>query len=233
MEAFFRHEYKYLCSRQELVIERARLFRLLKPDPHTGEEGTYLVRSLYFDDPDASCRREVEDGFDARAKYRLRIYNGSDDYICLERKAKLHGLIHKDSAAVSRELAEELILGRIPDPPDASPMLRRMLTDMRLRVLRPAVIVQYLRTPYILSVGNVRVTLDERIVASPAVSRFFEREIPFRQILSDGQGVLEVKWDELLPEHLIHFLDLGSLRWTSFSKYYLCRQFNLDGGNTK
>ena len=70
----FRHEYKYLCTYSQLVLLRKRLESLLARDIHAGPEGTYLIRSVYFDDPNNSCYYENEDGVDPRSKYRLRIY---------------------------------------------------------------------------------------------------------------------------------------------------------------
>ena len=228
--AEFRHEYKYLCDGGQLTVERARLGSLLRPDPHGGAAGRYAVRSVYFDDFEDACMRENEDGTGPRAKYRLRIYNGSDERISLERKAKVRGLTHKDAALVPRAAAEALLEGRIPFPgPEDPPLLRRMLVDMRLRCLRPKVVVQYDRTPFILEVGNVRVTLDEHIASSQAVDRFFEDNIPLRPILPTGRGVLEVKWDELFPSWLYASLQLDGLQWTNFSKYYLCRIYNSVG----
>ena len=227
----FRHEYKYLCTGDQLTVERARLASLLRPDPHAGPDSRYEVRSLYFDDPEDSCMRENEDGTDPRAKYRIRIYNGSDARISLERKAKLRGLTHKDAVLIPRSTAEVLLDGRIPFPgPEDPPLLRRMLADMQLRLLRPKVIVQYLRTPFVHEVGSVRVTLDEHLVSSQATERFFEKALPLRPVLPTGQGVLETKWDELFPSWLYGSLQLEGLQWTNFSKYYLCRIYNTTGG---
>ena len=231
MPAEFRHEYKYLCTNEQLRLEQARLEALLRPDPHAGPDGRYRVRSVYFDDPGDGCLLENEDGTDPRAKYRLRIYNESDARISLERKAKLRGMTHKDAVPVCRPVAEALLRGQIPFPgPQDPPLLRRMLADMRLRVLRPKVIVQYSRRPFILDVGNVRVTLDEQIASSDAVGRFFRPELPLRQPLPPGQGVLELKWDQLLPSWLYDALQLEGLQWSSFSKYHLCRIYNTSGG---
>ena len=231
MPASFRHEYKYLCANGQLRILQARLESLLRPDPHAGPDGRYDIRSVYFDDPEDTCLLENEDGTDPRAKYRLRIYNGSDSRISLERKAKVRGMTHKDGAIVPRKTAEALLAGDVPVPdPADSPLLRRMLTDMRLRVLRPRVIVQYVRTPFVLPAGNVRITLDEHIASSQAVGRFFERDYPVRPVLPTGQGVLEVKWDQFLPSWIYGSLQLDGLQWTAFSKYYLCRKYNTMGG---
>lgn len=231
MYAGFRNEYKYLCTGDQLTVERSRLSSLLRPDPYAGKGGSYVVRSVCFDDPEDSCLLENEAGSDPRAKYRLRIYNGSDRRILLERKAKVRGLTHKDAIVLDRGDAESLLLGRIPFPrPEDNPLYRRMLVDMQLRVLRPKVIIQYVRTPFVLHAGDVRVTLDENIVSSGAVERFFGTDIPVRPVLPSGQGVLEVKWEALLPSWLYRSLQLEDLHWTAFSKYYLCRKFNTTGG---
>ena len=231
MPSPFRHEYKYQCTHGQLAVERARLGALLRPDPHAGPDGRYAIRSVYFDDPEDGCLRENEDGTDPRAKYRLRIYNGSDARITLERKAKVRGMTHKDGVPVDRALAETLLAGRIPFPrPDHSPLLGRMLTDMGLRVLRPKVLVQYNRTPFVLPAGNLRITLDRQIASSQATDRFFEANVPLREVLPSGQGILEVKWDQFLPSWVYASLQLEGLQWSSFSKYYLCRIYNTTGG---
>ena len=233
MSASFRHEYKYRCTPEQLTVLRARLKTLLWPDSHAGPDGRYGIRSVYFDDPEDGCLQENENGTDPRAKYRLRIYNDSDARISLERKAKVRGMTHKDAVTVDRALAEALLSGRVPFPkPEYSPLLQRMLTDMALRILQPKVIVQYDRTPFVLPAGNVRITLDEQIASSHAIDRFFSPDLPLRQVLSWGQGILEVKWDEFLPSWVYSSLQLEGLQWSGFSKYYLCRVYNTVGGMT-
>lgn len=230
MQAEFRHEYKYLCSNDQLVIEQRRLMPLLRLDPHA-RGGSYLIRSLYFDTPDDSCFYENEDGSDPRSKYRLRIYDCREQPATLERKLKCRGMTHKDSAQLSREQADLLVSGRIPLPESGmSPALKHMLTDMRLRLMRPAVIVQYERIPFVHPAGNVRITLDCHLTSSQALGRFFSPDIPMRPVLPDGQGILEVKWDQFLPSYIYRHLQLEGMQWMSFSKYYLCRKYNTHGG---
>ena len=40
-----------------------------------------------------------------------------------------------------------------------------------------------------------------------------------------GQQLLEVKFDEYLPDFIYRSLALNSLSQTAFSKYYLCRKY--------
>lgn len=230
MQTEFRHEYKYLCSYDQMVLHRRRLEPLLRLDPHAAG-GSYLIRSLYFDTPDNTCYYENENGTDPRAKYRLRTYDRQEQPATLERKLKYRGMTHKDAASLTTEQALMLIGGHIP-PPDKnmSPLLRQMLTDMRLHLMRPAVIVQYERVPFVHHAGNVRITLDQQIASSQAFGQFFSPDIPMRRVLPAGQGILEVKWDQFLPSYIYDYLQLEGMQWTSFSKYYLCRKYNAHGG---
>ena len=123
-----------------------------------------------------------------------------------------------------------LLRGKIPAvTPEMPEILAEMLTEMRQRCMRPGVIVQYERKPFVCPIGNVRVTLDLRISSSQSFDRFFDRNMPARQILANGQGVLEVKWDQLLPSYIKEKLQMEQLQWTAFSKYYLCRKYNIYG----
>lgn len=47
-----RHEWKYVVSRMEYLAIRQRIRTLMQSDPHAGPDGTYRIRSVYFDDPD-------------------------------------------------------------------------------------------------------------------------------------------------------------------------------------
>ena len=42
-----------------------------------------------------------------------------------------------------------------------------------------------------------------------------------------GQHLMEVKFDEYLPDFIYRSLNLGVLQHTAYSKYYLCRKFAL------
>ena len=42
-------------------------------------------------------------------------------------------------------------------------------------------------------------------------------------VLPAGMHVLEVKYDELLPDYIAQLLETGKLQRTAFSKYYLGR----------
>lgn len=220
---YYRNEWKYLVTGGELVILGARLKVLLPMDKHqTG--AAYAIRSLYFDDFQNSCLRENEAGVDDRRKFRLRLYNGDASRVQLEVKEKLHGRTHKSSCLLTQRECDEILAGRPPAIEPGGPAPKNLLSlGMRTRGLAPKVIVEYERTAFVGRVGNVRVTFDRNIAASNSVRSFLEPRVPLTPVLGAGQHVLEVKFDELLPDPVAQVLELGNLQQTAFSKYYLSR----------
>lgn len=99
--------------------------------------------------------------------------------------------------------------------------------DMQLHLLRPAVIIEYERIPYVYKNGNVRVTFDTNISSSVSVENFLSGDIPKRPVMPVGYHLMEVKFDEFLPDYIYQSLNLGQLQQTAYSKYYLCRKFAL------
>ena len=224
----YRHEYKYICDEMQLAIIEARIQALLKLDSHTTEQGSYLIRSLYFDDPLHTCYFENENGTAPREKFRIRIYNGDASRISLELKRKENGMTLKKSCPLTVQQCRLLMRGEpLPEDPSYPPVLQKLLLLMKTRNFQPKVIVEYSRVPYIYPIGNVRITLDRDISSSSAISAFLDPEIPKRPIMPIGKHVLEVKFDELLPDYIYNLLQISQLQHTAFSKYYLCRKYSL------
>ena len=224
----YRHELKYVISAGEEALLKNRINHLLLPDSHADTCGVYSIRSLYFDDYYNTCYYENENGTDPREKFRIRIYNGSAERIMLECKSKECGKTLKTSCELSIEQTRALMKGQVLPNIENQPLLLRKLTlQMLQRRLHPVVIVEYDRIPYIYKNGNVRVTLDTNISSSTAIECFLEKQIPKRPIMLKGQRILEVKYDEYLPDFIYKNLQLQNLRQTAFSKFYLCRKFKL------
>lgn len=227
----YRHEYKYLCNSMQNAVMKMRAKGLLQVDRNAGDEGYYNIRSLYFDTPYNKCYYENENGVDSRDKYRIRIYNANANKIVLEKKSKLRQMTLKKSCEISRELCEDLMFQRrvqfIGEMPE---VLRELLLEMQMEKMKPVVIVEYQRYPFVNKNGNVRITFDEHIRTSHDIEHFLDEKIITRPILEMGKSVLEIKWDEFLPSYIEQHMQTGNLQWTSFSKYYLCRKYNAYGG---
>ena len=222
----YRHELKYQITDAQVQLLKNRIHHLIPADSHAGKDGVYSIRSLYFDDYENRCLRENEDGTDPREKFRIRIYNASSDRITLECKRKERGKTHKTSCPLTVEQTRALMTGKIlPDIGSQPPLLQKLTMLMLTRRMRPVVIVEYDRMPYVYKNGNVRITLDTNIVSSSAVERFLDENILPRPVLPVGQQLLEVKYDEYLPDFIYRSLQLHSLRQTAFSKYAICRKY--------
>ena len=225
-EQKYRHELKYVVSAAQIPLLKSRISHLMQPDPHAGEDGIYNIRSLYFDDYYDRCFYENENGTDPREKYRIRIYDHSSARITLECKRKERGKTLKTSCPLTRAQTEQLILGVPLSLTDSlPPLLKKFTVEMRIRGLRPVVIVEYERIPYIYKNGNVRVTFDTQVASSSNVTEFFSDALPKRPIMPTGHQLMEVKFDEYLPDFIHRNLDLSQLQQTAYSKYYLCRKF--------
>lgn len=231
MERKFRHEYKYLCNSLQNAVLKMRAKGLLQVDVHAKDNGYYFIRSLYFDTLDNMCYQENECGSDNRDKYRIRIYNADATKITLEKKSKIRQMTSKQSCRISEEICRKLMKNeQVEITEDMPPIQKQLLLEMQMKVMRPVVIVEYQRFPFVEKNGNVRITFDENIRSSDDIQCFLDKRIITRPILEMGRSVMEVKWDAFLPSYIKNHLQMESLQWTSFSKYYLCRKYNTHGG---
>lgn len=230
MAAYWRHEEKYLAPAYLLDELEARVCALMPRDRHAGAEGRYQIRSIYFDDGDDTCYRENEAGIDPREKFRLRAYDCAASPLHLELKMRRSGMCHKETATVDEAFCRTIMAGRIPPLTDAMPPLAaRLVGAMQCRDLHPVCVVVYDRDPFVWEDGNVRITFDRNIRSAASVASFFAPDLAARPVLPDGWHILEVKWDGFLPSFLSGILQTGLLRRTSFSKYYFCRRYQMNG----
>lgn len=226
----YRHEYKYPISYQQQLLEESKLCGVAYKDTHVSEKGFYNIRSIYFDDFYNRCFMENENGIDDRKKYRIRIYNHNSGIIKLECKAKKHGKTNKMSCSITREQCELLMKGEIPiDIASNQMILQELAIEMAIHLMKPRIIVDYDRIPYVyrLEDANVRITFDYNICSSSEIDAFFERELPGRGVLPLDIRLMEVKFDSFFPMEIQSLLQLDSLNPSTFSKYYLCRKYQL------
>lgn len=224
----YRHEYKYPLTLGQIRIEEARIRGIMDKDSHAGKAGFYNIRSLYFDDYDNSCFMENENGTDNREKYRIRIYNKNPERISLEVKQKVMGRTAKRSCLISKEQCRQLMEGKIPaDAGGGQQVLNKLALRMAVRLMRPAVIVDYDRIPYVYRMrdANVRVTFDCNLMSVRDVYSFLDERVCGRGVMPEGKALMEVKFDSFLPDEIYALLQLEGLSASTFSKYYLCRKF--------
>ena len=224
----WRHEIKYVCSEVQIPDIRNKISTFCDLDEHVDADGRYYVRSVYFDDYNDSAYYENEMGVAPRRKYRIRLYNGDTERLMLERKTKFREKTYKESTPLSRERCRMMLWGdwMCADIGKEPFLLQQFYLEYRIKLLRPRVIVEYERVPYVYPTGNVRVTFDQNISVSGDIGSFLEQGIITRPIMPEGQHVLEVKYDSLIPDFIYNAISGERLRQTSYSKYYLCRKID-------
>ena len=220
----YRVEKKYTVSNIDLKVLESRLENIMDSDIHQIGEG-YTVRSLYFDDINNSCMESNEKGVNYRKKYRIRTYGGDNSPIKIEIKEKINGFNKKYTSIISKEEFKSILDGEITEFDAERPALNEFFLQMRSKNLSPAVIIEYDRTAFVCDSGNVRVTFDRNVKASRDFESFLEDEISdYVNVLPSGKQILEVKYDEFLPDIIAKQLELKKLRLTAFSKYYFGRR---------
>lgn len=218
----FRHELKFLINEGERELLKTRMRPLFQLDPHA-VDGQYLIRSLYFDDYWNSAYEEKDMGVMERQKYRIRIYNCKEDVIHLERKRKSGQYIFKESARLTREEVERILRSDyaflLHHP---APLCREFYVECVSHVMRPRVIVDYDREPFIMEAGTVRVTFDNDVRAAILREDIFDPDLPTLPVLEPGKTVMEVKFTEFLPDIVRNTILPSAAEYTALSKYVLC-----------
>lgn len=217
-----RHEWKHEISYGDMLVLRQRLSAVMKRDVHA-VDGKYMIRSLYFDNASDKALREKVDGVNIREKFRIRYYNNDTSLIHLEKKSKVNGLCLKDSATLTKEQAQAIANGDYDWVVESGvPLVQELYSKMMSQGLRPKTIVDYLREPFVFAPGNVRVTLDYNIRTGMNCTDFLN-PICITVPAGDAPIILEVKWDEYLPDIIRDAVQLPNCRVGAFSKYAVCR----------
>ncbi len=227
----YRVEQKYLINEKQIAYLMTCFEGIIGRDTHA-PDGTYLIRSVYFDDMYDTCLRENEAGVDNREKFRIRTYNNDTDVIRLELKLKKNGFTRKRQTLVSYDEADSLIkrdcdellqkYGWLDEGRYAmedSFLRKKLYSQMMTRRLQPVNIVEYERTAYVDKTGNVRITFDRNIGGTHDYNTFWDNILPAVPALPAGQHVLEVKYDEVLPDVYRRIISECDLNRTAFSKY--------------
>jgi len=226
-EKHYRHELKYVIPYADYDAMRRRLKLVMRSDPHTSDDGTYRIRSIYFDNCDDKALKEKVDGIEKREKFRIRYYNDDLSFITLEKKMKIDNLCLKYDAPITEEECRQLLNGQIEWMKDHDEgLVKELYAKMRYQCLGPRVLVSYLREPYIYKPGNVRITFDSQIRTTHFHREFLTERVSDISATDTPQDmILEVKYDAFLPKIIQDMIQVKNIRQQAFSKYGACRRF--------
>ena len=220
----YRHEYKHRINMADYLILDSKIKLFAEPDENC-KNGSYFIRSLYFDNATDKALREKIDGVNMREKFRIRMYNGDVSYIKLEKKSKINGLCQKSSVCITQEQASAIIKGDCEWMKNVNePLITELYIKMKTQGLKPKTIVDYTREPFVYAPGNVRVTLDYNIRTGICTTDFLNPSCVTVPANNDAI-ILEVKWDEFLPDIIRDIVHVKNTRTVAFSKYAACRLY--------
>ena len=218
----YRHEWKHEINYADLLALRMRLSAVMKRDTHA-VNGVYEVRSLYFDNLSDKALREKIDGVNIREKFRIRYYNKDTSFIMLEKKSKINGLCTKESCQITKEEAQKIVDGDLAWMMESQKLLcQELYSKMRSQGLKPKTIVDYTRDPFVYGPGNIRVTIDYNIRTGTFRTDFLNPET-LTLPAGDSPIILEVKWDDYLPDIIKDAVRIPGRHACAFSKYEQCR----------
>lgn len=214
----YRNELKYTITNNDFYLINHNLNSLLEKDINCKGE-YYTISSIYFDNYKKTSYNQVKNGISERWKYRIRFYNYDDSYICLEKKYKINGLTNKKSVRITREIFNNILSNKIKISNKNEPLLNEFIIKMKTELLKPIICIEYDRVPYVYKVGNVRITLDYNIRYTNKYDDLFNND---KKVHYLKEKILEVKYNELIPDFIRFKLELNHLEQTSFSKFNNC-----------
>ena len=225
---FNRLEVKYLVDRTTRTALNRDIQALMRPDKHAGPDGTYRVRSLYFDTADYMAYGQKISGQAERHKLRIRAY-GDDpsqtQLVRLEVKSRYISFIYKVVVDVSRqeyqEIADAFKQRRMPSMNLWSD--EGMSTEfIRLKHqynFEPRILLQYRRQAYERNeLNRVRVNFDDELIASRDLDMLGPMS-GARSLLRYGHSIFEIKVDNVLPAWLHLLISKYDLNNQAFSKF--------------
>ena len=221
MSTQYRHEQKYICSAIQIKHLLGVLSVILPKDIH--QNGVYHVKSLYFDTKEDRFLEESLDGVKKRSKYRLRRYDQDKKNVKFECKSSLLQLKQKRFVWLTPKELEMVLSGKVDKIVFDNPLLSEFYCLRKTEQLESKLVIDYDRIAFVQKDLNVRVTLDQKIICSDNVDSFLDNKISGGTILPNNAGILEVKFDDVLPTYIIQILGLEDLEQTAFSKYVMGR----------
>lgn len=224
-QAKYRHELKHFINYSDYLQIKNRLKFIASLDKFADSStGQYKIRSLYFDNIYDKVLLEKINGVDKREKFRIRLYNDDTSFIRLEKKSKKNGLCQKLNANITKEQCKLIINGDLDWIKETdSPLLMDFYCKSKYQLLKPTTIVDYNREAYLYKVGNVRITFDMNVRSGLYSKNIFNKDLPVVDAIIDNSIILEVKYDEFLPEIISNVIQTNNKQATAISKYASCR----------
>ena len=230
-QILYRYEFKYILNKKisNQIEKEARNFMIY--DGHVKKElnNKYFVRSLYFENNFASNFYEKVDGMKIRRKYRLRTYSNFFDPkvpIFFEVKGRISERTYKKRINVKNKylnlfLSQSQNFNLLNLYPN-NEMIINFIFDSFRKNLKPLILVDYKRRPYINKFGlYFRLTFDTNLLSSITNNLFSNDKYSSWLECKAGYTILEVKFDRSIPAWFHRIIQCYNLKRRSISKFVL------------
>ncbi len=225
-----RCELKYLVPLDEGMRFLAAVKPYVARDRHADEEGSYHIRSVYFETTDWRFYAEKVDGVAMRRKFRLRRYLGTDVFFA-EIKERVERLVRKHRVRITPEQARAVLAGDYGcfdemsggGGPNAE-QAQEIATFLSSIDMRPMVLTNYRRYPRVgLHDPKLRVTLDIDVegdvghIGQALIDG--DEEAWHTPVVPRSMAILELKVSDGLPTWLAEAIHDAGLELRAISKY--------------
>lgn len=182
---------------------------------------SYRIRSLYLESRERDCYFEKLDGLEYRRKFRIREYPGSGPVRNFEIKERYSNRISKRKCNLSPSQYRSIVsgVGTMIYPRNA--VLDEFSMYRTRNFLIPTLITDYKRVALSgRSDTRLRITFDSDLRV--AASRCLDSPTNvFHSVLPRGIDVLEIKFNDVLPEWIHTLIAKYALQDLSVSKFVL------------
>ena len=230
-QILYRYEFKYILNKKisDQIEKEARNFMIY--DGHVNKElnNKYFVRSLYFENNFSSNFYEKVDGMKIRRKYRLRTYSNFFDPkvpIFFEVKGRISERTYKKRINIKNKylnlfLSQSKNFNLLNLYPN-NEMIINFIFDSFRKNLKPLILVDYKRRPYINKFGlYFRLTFDTNLLSSKTNNLFSNDKYSSWLECKAGYTILEVKFDRSIPAWFHRIIQCYNLKRKSISKFVL------------
>lgn len=223
MDIVLRREEKYAIKSNEALLFSKKFEQIMYKDSFSND-GSYTVRSLYFDTIDDKDFFDKINEQYLRRKIRLRIYDPNDKVVKLELKQKQGVFQKKRSLEITREDALQLIDG------NNSVLLNynnefadEIYSIMSMECYKPKTIIEYRRKAFMAKENNIRLTFDSDIRANESSFDLFSEDLSLNPISDSNYVIFEVKYNRFMLSYIADIIESIDKRSVSSSKYCMGR----------
>ena len=218
-----RQELKFWFPSSKKDFIKQLLGSLMLIDTNNVSQDGYEISSLYFDSLEDKDLNQKLDGILYREKYRLRIYNRDISSGKFEIKRKLNSVIEKLSITVTNTQIQDILKGDYSSI-EKNNSLAYAAKLMNIFHYSPKTIVTYQRYAFYLPFNRIRITIDSNLSSHGFNADLLNIEkIEKNNLTKDNHSILEVKFEDELPDYIMKVLYDMPFTRSAISKYSLSR----------